>query len=213
MSPPGVFITLEGGEGAGKTTQAPLLAAHLERAGHRVAPTREPGGTAIGAAIRAILLDPASANLAPEAELLLYAADRAQHLAELIIPSLEQGKIVICDRFYDATLAYQGYGRGLDPGFIGRIHANMLQKARPHLTLFFDCPVEKGLARAKRATHHSEYRFEAEETAFHERVRKGYLALCAAEPERFRIINAEADQETVRLAMIKAVDDFLRDRK
>lgn len=213
MSASGVFITLEGGEGAGKTTQAPLLADHLRQAGHSVVATREPGGTAIGAAIRAILLDPASAALAPEAELLLYAADRAQHVAELILPALSAGKIVVCDRYYDATLAYQGFGRGLDRSFIERIHENILEKARPHLSLFFDCPVETGLKRAKSATHHSEARFEAEEIAFHERVRLGYLALCAEEPERFRIIDASAGQEAVRIAMTKAVDDFLKEAK
>ena len=208
----GLFITLEGGEGAGKTTQMPHLAEYLTGLGHQVVATREPGGTAIGRRIRAILLDPDSVGLVPAAELLLYAADRAQHAGELILPALSAGKTVICDRYYDATLAYQGFGRGLDRALIEAAHGAFLQEAWPDLTLLFDIPPESGLARARSRKNGDEGRFEAEELGFHRRVREGYRRISEAEPKRFAMIDADADPETVRGRMLGAVRDFLRDR-
>lgn len=202
MSRPGVFITLEGIEGAGKTTQVGRILEFMESQGYECISTREPGGTGIGAKIRAILLNSEHVTLAPLAELLLYEADRAQHLARLIKPALEAGKCVVCDRFCDATTAYQGYARELSLDFINELHARILDGLTPDLTLLFDLPAEVGLSRAKARLHEQnntsrEGRFEAEDLAFHRKVRQGYLALAKAEPGRFSIVNADAAPDQV----------------
>ena len=202
MTKPGVFITLEGIEGAGKTTQVGRILEFMESRGYECISTREPGGTGIGAKIRAILLNAEHVTLAPLAELLLYEADRAQHLARLIKPALDAGKCVVCDRFCDATTAYQGHARGLPLDLINQLHARILDGLAPDLTLLFDLPAEIGLSRAKARLHEQnnvsqEGRFEAEDLAFHQKVRQGYLALAKAEPDRFGIVNAGAPPEDV----------------
>jgi dTMP kinase len=199
----GKFVTFEGGEGSGKTTQTKLASDWLRERGIPVVATAEPGGTPLGRKIREILLNRGSCAIGAEAELLLFAAARAQHVRETILPALEEGQWVLCDRFADATLAYQGFGRGLDAAFIRTLNAFSAFSLKPDLTLLFDLPLETGLARAeKRAAggcpEAAEDRFEREGRTFHERIRKGYLSLAAEEPERFRIINGAADVETVR---------------
>ena len=202
----GIFITFEGIEGSGKSTQITKLAEYLKALNHPVRLTREPGGTAIGDQVRKILLDPANTLLVPRAELLLYAAARAQHLEELILPALKAGSIVLCDRFSDATLAYQGYGRGLDTKLIRALDRITTSGVMPHLTLLLDIDAAAGIGRARgrnqRDGLESEARFENEALAFHERVRAGYLALAAQESARFRVVDAsrvpDAVQETIR---------------
>jgi dTMP kinase len=189
----GFFITFEGIEGCGKSTQVRLAAEGLARAGHEVVVTREPGGCPIADAIRAILLDARNCDMVPMAELLLYAAARAQHVAEVIEPALAAGKIVLCDRFTDSTLAYQGFGRKLDRELISRLNAMAAGSIKPDLTLVLDCPVEMGLARAMARINASsaarEERFEQESLLFHERIRDGFLSLAAAEPARFVVLD------------------------
>jgi dTMP kinase len=197
------FITFEGIEGCGKTTQIRLAEAWLRERGIPVVATAEPGGTPLGRKIREMLLNRGSCAISAEAELLLFAAARAQHVRETIFPALEAGRWVLCDRFADATAAYQGFGRGLDDGFIRTLNTFSTLTVMPERTILFDLPVETGLARAeKRAAgirpEEAEDRFEQEEKAFHGRVREGYLNLAAEEPERFRIIDGAADIETVR---------------
>ena len=197
------FITFEGIEGCGKTTQIRLADAWLRERGIPVVATAEPGGTPLGRKIREILLNRGSCAIGAEAELLLFAAARAQHVRETILPALEAGRWVLCDRFSDATAAYQGFGRGLDAVFIRTLNDFSAFSLKPDLTLLFDLPVEAGLARAKKRTagirpEAAEDRFEQEEKAFHGKVREGYLNLAAEEPERFRIIDGAASIETVR---------------
>lgn len=206
-----MLITLEGIEGSGKSTQMKRIADHLEARGLTCLLTREPGDTPIGRKIRSILLDPANKELVSMAELFLYAADRAQHLGERVRPALEAGEVVVCDRFFDATTAYQGYARGLDLSLIESIHTMVLEGLRPDLTLLLDLPVEEGLARAKGALASgdrctSESRFEEEALAFHEKVRQGYLALAKAESERFHLIDASQGPDEVTSAILSAID-------
>jgi dTMP kinase len=187
-----VFITLEGGEGVGKTTQQALLALQLRQAGYPCLCTREPGGTALGRALREILLhgDP----LTPLAELFLYAADRAEHVQKCILPALAAGQVVVCDRFTDSTLAYQGYGRGLDLEKIRQLNHLATGGLQPHLTLWLDLPPEVGLAR-KASGRGSRTgladRLEQERLEFHRRVHQGFQTLAAAEPQRIVRIDAE----------------------
>jgi dTMP kinase len=189
----GFFITFEGIEGCGKSTQVRLAAERLSRAGHEVVVTREPGGCPIADAIRAILLDARNSAMVPMTELLLYAAARAQHIAEVVEPALASGKIVLCDRFTDSTLTYQGFGRKLDRELIARLNALAAGSIKPDMTLLFDCPVETGLARAMARINANstarEERFEQESLLFHERIRDGFLSLAAAEPSRFVVLN------------------------
>ena len=210
----GIFITFEGIEGSGKSTQIALFASDLTARGVRHVLTREPGGTLIGNQIRKILLDPANSALDPAAELLLYAASRAQHLHEIILPALAGGSIVLCDRFSDATLAYQGYGRGLDIEMIRELDRIVTAGMRPDLTLLFDIEAASGIARARgRNNSHgleAEARFENEELAFHERVRQGYLALVAQEPERIQVVDASSSAQAIQAKVRKIVDERLR---
>ncbi len=206
-----MLITLEGIEGSGKSTQMKRIAAHLKSQGRRCVLTREPGDTAIGKKIRAILLDPENGALTSLSELFLYAADRAQHLGERVIPSLAAGDIVVSDRFFDATTAYQGYARGLDLGVIEKIHDMVLKGLRPDLTLLLDLPPERGLRRALSAIEAgdrtvSESRFEQEALVFHEKVRQGYLALAAGEPDRFVVIDATASVDEVTDEILATID-------
>jgi dTMP kinase len=178
MSGLGRFIVFEGGEGSGKSTQARLLAERLRAAGARVTSVREPGGTPAGDDIREILLDPAHDGLDPRAELMLYAASRAEHVAKVIRPRLEAGDIVVCDRFTDSSLAYQGYGRGLALGAVRTLNDLATGGLAPDLTLYIDLDPRVGIARA--AGRGTADRLEAEEIAFHERVRAGFLELAGS---------------------------------
>ncbi len=195
----GAFITLEGVEGSGKTTQMALLHDRLEADGHRVLLTREPGGTPIAEAIRGILLDPANTALSPVAELLLYEAARAQNVAERIRPALEEGRIVICDRFADSTTAYQGAGRVLPRDAVRELHRLATGALWPDLTIVLDLPVEEGLKRAGAA--HTRDRIEREPVEFHERVRREFLRIAESEPRRVKVIDAAQSLEAIAAAI------------
>lgn len=207
------FITFEGIEGSGKTTQIAKVAERLRGQGHDVLTTREPGGCPISNAIRGILLNPANDALDYRAELLLYAAARAQHVAEVIQPALKQGQIVLCDRFTDATLAYQGYGRGLDLDLIAELNALACGDCRPHLTLLLDMPHDTGLKRALTRNDvqnmTNEGRFEQESLDFHKRVRDGYLSLAQREPQRIQIIDATGTPTEVSERLIACLQAYL----
>ena len=199
----GLFVTLEGPEGAGKSTQLPRLCEWLEGRGTRVVCTRNPGGTAIGRQIRQILLDPAHTAMVPTAELLLYAADRAQHVEEIVRPALAAGQLVLCDRFSDSTLAYQGYGRGLELARLEAMNAVATGGLAPDLTILLDLDPEVGLQRV--AASRQTDRLEHEALAFHRRLREGYLALAAREPGRFVVIDATRDPDEVQATMREAL--------
>jgi dTMP kinase len=199
----GVFISLEGPEGAGKSTQLPLLCNWLEAQGRPVLCTRNPGGTAIGQQIRTILLDPANKAMVPMAELMLYAADRAQHVEEVVRPALGAGMVVVCDRFGDSTLAYQGFGRGLDLTLLRALNEMATGGLRPDLTLLLDVPSEVGLERVARSRAID--RLEDEAIAFHHRLRDGYLKLAAEDPDRFAVIDATQPAEQVHATVLEAV--------
>jgi dTMP kinase len=205
-----MFITLEGIEGSGKTTQIGRLVEFLEDRGSECVTTRQPGGTLIGENIRSILLDPANSALEPMTELLLYMADRSQHIYELIRPCLKAGKTVVCDRYFDATVVYQGFARGLNLELIRQLHQILFDDLKPDVTLLLDLAPQVGLRRAwqqlntgQRSEHES--RFEAETVAFHEKVRAGYLELARLEPGRFRIVDAAQSQDQVFSAISKIV--------
>ncbi len=182
----GTFITFEGIEGSGKSTQAALLKAFLEEQGLEVLVTREPGGSPIGEQIRHVLLDPGNHGMVPLAELLLYEASRCQHVEAVIRPALERGNAVICDRFFDASTAYQGYARGLGIKMVGELNLVATGGRKPDLTIVLDLPVEMGLRRLGRNLD----RIEREAVEFHERVRQGYLRIAEDEPDRVKVVNA-----------------------
>jgi dTMP kinase len=215
----GQFITFEGVEGCGKTTQIRLLAEALRQKGQKVTLTREPGGCPIADKIRHILLDAENSSMTPLAELLLYAAARAQHIAEVIAPALDSGEVVLCDRFTDATVAYQGYGRALDLQQIMQLNSMVASKYKPDLTILLDCPAETGLKRAIRrieknsaedATALREERFEKESIEFHKRVREGYLSLAGRENDRFVVIDGSGGITDTADTILRAVSDRLR---
>ncbi len=207
----GLFVTFEGTEGTGKSTQLRLLADHLRASGQRVLLSREPGGTAFGRSLRSMLLDPAAATIVPWAELFLYLADRAQHVREVVLPALERGDWVICDRFADATVAYQGYGRGLDAAFVRDASDRAAAGLVPDLTLLLDFEdVSEGVARARRrqqgdGTAGVEDRFECEDPAFHRRVRDGYRSLAAADPGRIRLLPASLPAEVLHRLVLAEI--------
>ena len=210
----GHFITFEGIEGCGKTTQIKLLAEALRKGGHETVLTREPGGTTIGERVRSVLLDSAHQSMAPIAELLLYAAARNQHVEEVILPALNAGKTVLCDRYADATTAYQGAARDIDPKILSDVHAIATEGLWPELTVLLDLPAEAGLARAldrnrKDEDAAKEDRFEREALEFHERVRSGYLAIAKSEPTRFAVIDASVGIEELHTRVLSAVEKFL----
>ena len=198
----GCFITFEGIEGCGKTTQIRMAGEFLEAKGIPVIVTEEPGGTALGAELRMLLLNRSDFELCAESELFLFLSDRAQHVKELIMPALSRDVWVLCDRFTDATVAYQCFGRGLDRGVVRGMAGFAAGRLRPRLTFLFDLPVETGLARAVDRGSKTGYasardRFEGEKVEFHRRVREGYLTLAGEEPERFFVIDGRKDVPTV----------------
>jgi len=181
-----LFITFEGGEGCGKSTQARLLLKKLEQQGIPTILTHEPGGTALGNEIRMLLKRKQGSSISPQAELFLFAASRVQLVAELVSPALQEGKVVICDRFTYSTIVYQGYGRGLDLATVGMVNTMATGNLKPDLTILLDMPSEQGLERRRS----SKDRFELEDLSFHHRVREGYLKMAAAEPDRWLLIDA-----------------------
>lgn len=211
-----LFITFEGTEGSGKTTQIQRLARFLTERGQEVVLTREPGGCTISDAIRAILLDNAHREMDENAELLLYAAARAQHVAQVLRPALAAGKTVLCDRFTDATLAYQGWGRKLPLERIRALNAMATGGLTPDITLLLDLPVEKGLKRALSRIASSsgprEDRFERERLEFHSEVQRGYRSLASDEPGRFRLIDADRSPEEVERQIEQCVLQSLESR-
>ncbi len=207
-----MFITFEGIEGAGKTTQIKRLHAFLIKNGCESIITREPGGTRIGGHIRSILLDPQNSDMEPLTELLLYTADRAQHINEIIKPALNSNKTVLCDRYFDATLVYQGVTRGINTELVKKLHEIIFNNLKPDITFLLDLAPELGLQRAwkdinngSRKNH--ETRFENENSAFHEKIRAGYIELAHSELERFRIIDASKDQDHVYHAIIESLTE------
>jgi dTMP kinase len=206
----GCFITFEGVEGCGKSTQITLLWEYLVESGYNVIVTREPGGTPIAEAIRGVLLNPDHETMGSTAELLLYAAARAQHVYEKIAPALAAGQVVLCDRFADSTTAYQGGGRGLPGDLLKTLNDIATGGVWPDCTLLIDVPAAVGLERARHRGRKD--RIEQESIDFHERVREGFLALAAEAPERITTIPGEAPVEEVHQAICRAVDAVLAAR-
>ncbi|KPK11384.1 MAG: thymidylate kinase [Acidithiobacillales bacterium SG8_45] len=206
----GLFVTLEGGEGAGKTTCIPYVQALLEKSGREVLLTREPGGTELGERIRELLLTPGQGEIHENTELLLMFAARAQHLQTVILPAIEQGKIVLCDRFTDATYAYQGGGRQISNERIAVLEQWVQQGKQPDMTILFDIPVDQGLARANQRSDPD--RFEQEDIDFFERVRQAYLAAAKAQPQRIKVIDASRSLDEVKQQLDDVIAAFLKDR-
>jgi dTMP kinase len=209
----GFFVTFEGIEGSGKTTQITRLVEKLQAADEPVLLTREPGGSPLGRRLRTVLLGGELARIDPIAELLLYVADRAQHVREIVDPALAAGTHVVCDRFLDATLAYQGFARGIDLAFIRELHRRPPLDRRPDRTVLLDLDPELGLDRARRRNDdlgldQAEGRFEREALDFHRRVREGYLALAEDEPFRFRIVAAEGPPVDVEARVADLLSDL-----
>ena len=207
-----MFITFEGGEGAGKSTQVKKTARYLEDIGYKVVSTREPGGTEIGRQIRRILKSTSNKDLDPVTELLLYLADRVQHLRQMINPALSSGRIVICDRYFDSTSAYQGIARKLEVSLSEKLH-QMFEAPTPDLTFLLDLPVSLGLHRAQLQLDEggrdkTQNRFEEEDFSFHEDLRQGYLALAKKEPNRFCVIDAKFTKEKVWQQIKNVLDSF-----
>ena len=210
------WVTFEGVEGSGKTTQLRRLSERLRHAGLPVTMTREPGGTQLGALIRSLLLKPTGEPMDALTETLLYTADRAQHLNEIIVPALESGETVLCDRYLDATLAYQGYGRQLGCERVLDLHRQPPLDRRPDRTLLLDLDAATGLERARERNRVAgldvtEGRFEAEAVEFHERVRDGYLELAAQDGTRFRVIDATSGPDDVERGILDALADWWPD--
>jgi dTMP kinase len=208
----GRFIVLEGPDGAGKSVQVPGLAEHLRAAGHDVTLTREPGGTPLGEQVRHVVLDPGPVRRGPVADALLFNAARSQLVDEVIRPALARGSIVLSDRYAISTMAYQGYGSGVDRAVLAEIERLVTGGLVPDLVLLFDVPVEVGLARRAAGSASGKTRFEDVERhdrAFHERVREGYLAMAAADPQRWVLIPSDAPPDIVAADVVRAVDAFL----
>ncbi len=199
------FITFEGPEGSGKSTQIRLLAESLEQSGSRVLVTREPGGTPIGNAVRAILLDRLHTEMSPRAETLLFNAARAQIVDQVIRPALEAGQIVLCDRYADSTLAYQGYGHGQSLDDLRRLGAYATGGLVPDLTIYLDIEVREGLRRKQAGAAEEWNRMEEKTLAYHQTVRRGYLELAAAEPQRWLVVDAGQPIEAVHREIMRRV--------
>lgn len=211
------FITFEGVEGSGKTTQIRLLRKYLSRKGIPCKVTREPGGTRIGEKIRRILLNPEHREMVPLTELLLYESSRAQHVQEVILPLLKKGVVVLSDRFADASVAYQGYGRKVDLKWVETLNRLASFGIKPDMTFLLDCPTDLGLKRAlernRRSKNEKEGRFEKEQMEFHQRVRKGYLALAKKEPNRVKVIDTRSGEEKVFEKIRTVVDQLIESKR
>lgn len=209
-----LLITFEGVEGSGKTTQILHLKRYLTQKGIPCKVTREPGGTPIGEKIRRILLNPHHREMIPVCELLLYEAARAQHVEEVIKPLLKKEGIILCDRFSDASIAYQGYGRKVDLRWVKRLNRLSTQGVRPDLTILLDCPEDIGLERARSRnriwSNEREGRFEREKIRFHQRVRRGYLSMAKKEPKRIKVIDTREGEERVFERIRKIMDEFIK---
>jgi dTMP kinase len=208
------LITFEGIEGSGKSTQIKLVAEYLSRRHVSLVVTAEPSGTAIGRKIGSILFNREHNNMCAETEMFLFCAARSQHVREIIMPAIKQNKVVLCDRFSDATYAYQGAGRGLDNQFIKLINDYSSMLLKPDLTLLFDLPVEIGLQRANKRNDNlkessSIDRFEKENMDFHRRIREGYLNILKNDPDRFRLIDANRDVETIQKDVRTYINNFI----
>jgi dTMP kinase len=202
-----MFITFEGIEGCGKTTQIELLYTYLEKKGHKVIKTREPGGTPFGESLRNAFLH-AKMEVYPLSELLVFMAMRAQHVDELILPALKENTIVLCDRFTDASYAYQGYGRGIDLSVIETLNKLVTKEIKPDLTILLDCPVESGLTRKAESALMD--RFEKEELSFHRKISNAYEKLAKEEPKRFFVIDGTLDINAIHKTIGKKVEDLLK---
>ena len=201
---PGLFVVLEGGDGAGKSTQLARLAAWLRESGHDVVVTYEPGDTALGATLRKLLLDPASGDVSPRAEAMLYAADKAQHVYELVRPALDSGKVVVCDRYVDSMIAYQGAGRVLDVDEVRHLTDWATNGLLPDLTVVLDVPVENAVGEKVDLD-----RLESAGTEFHERVRHHFLDLAAQDPSRYLVLPGRDDRDTIEAAIRTRVLELL----
>jgi dTMP kinase len=212
-----LFITFEGVEGSGKTTQIRRLKKYLTQKGIPCKVTREPGGSPIGEKIRKILLNPDHREMVPLSELFLYEASRAQHVKEVIEPLLEKGLMVLCDRFSDASIAYQGYGRKLDLGLVRKLNRLSSQGIKPHVTFLLDCPSDLGLKRAVQRNQvqrkEREERFEREKIQFHHRVRRGYLSLAKKEPHRVKVIDTRQGEDKTFEKIRRIIDNLIRSKK
>ncbi len=205
---PGIFITFEGGEGSGKYTHLSLLARLIEQTGREVVCLREPGGTAIGEQLRALVLDPAKDEMADLCELFIYEAARAQLVSQVICPALERGAVVLCDRFTDSTVAYQAWGRGLDATVVARANALACQNLSPHRTIIMSAPsAAVGLTRAAQRAELD--RLEAAGEAFHERVAQAFASMAQKEPHRMRIVESKGSREETFSQVVAAVADLL----
>jgi dTMP kinase len=208
-----LFITFEGVEGSGKTTQIERLKRYLAQKEIPCEVTREPGGSPIGEKVRTILLDPDHQEMSPLSELLLYEASRAQHVIEVVKPLLRKGMVVLCDRFSDASVAYQGYGRKVDLKWIERLNRLSSQGIKPDITFLLDCPSDVGLKRALQRNqtlkNEKEDRFEREKIQFHQRVRRGYLAIAKKEPNRVKVIDTRQGEEKVFEKIRQIVDELV----
>jgi dTMP kinase len=196
----GLFICFEGGEGAGKSTQAKILTRRLEEQGHVVVLTREPGGTTVGADVRRIVLDPATGDLSDRTEALLYAADKAEHVDSVVLPALRRGDVVVTDRYVDSTLAYQGAGRSLDAGDLEWVARWATGDLRPHLTVLLDLEPDEGLTRFEERD-----RIEGESIDFHQRVRAEFLRLAASDPDHYLVLDARDAVEDIAAAVHRRV--------
>jgi dTMP kinase len=208
-----LFITFEGPDGSGKSTQIELVANHLRQLGYQVYCTREPGGTSIGNQIRDVLHDVNNTEMTARTEILLYSASRAQLVEQTILPHLAQGRIVLCDRYADSTYAYQGYGRELDFDTLRAITDFATQCLKPDLTIYLDLEVEEGLQRKATASTAGQgewNRMDQLELAFHQRVRNGYLEMARAEPERWLVVNAAASVEEINRAICRRLEEILK---
>jgi dTMP kinase len=213
-----MFVTFEGIEGCGKSTQIKRLRAYLEETGRVVRQTLEPGGSELGVHLRRILLDPKNSDLDRTSELFLYLADRAQHVASVIRPALARNEVVLCDRFADSTVVYQGYGRGLDPKLLHQLNDVAVAGIWPDLTILLDLDPETGLKRAltrnvkdnKAAT---EGRFEAESIEFHTRIREGYLTWAALNRPRFAVVDASGTPDEVFAKISRLMDDLIKEQE
>jgi dTMP kinase len=203
---PGIFVTFEGGEGVGKTTQIAKLAHAFERAGRKVVVTREPGGSQIANRIRSLLLDPKMKGLVPLAELLLYEASRAQHVKDIVLPSLKAGKVVICDRFADSSVVYQGVARGLKPDLVKKLNEIATGGLKPDLTFVLDLDPRIGLARV--GARGILDRMEKEKLSFHKAVREGFRRLVKREPKRCRLVDASRSRDDIHARIMEGVEEF-----